>query len=227
MNSPNSVVEQVSFLDAVVGLLLEPRQTVRNLFAQRPPLYVPAFLLCLAAVVFIPIIAEMLYWDFLETRAPAVASLALVLFLTAVIFVLLEHWFLRALGDSISRKEILAAFSYSCAPLFPIIVCYYLLDLIYTGKLSIVTFVITGVVPEDQLSLSLFPFAHVLAKICFLVIFYFSLRTLRQSGPVTTLWIALISTVPFYTAFALAMFLVNICLPGSVEAIWMFLASFL
>lgn len=222
-----SVREAFGFFAAVVGLLFEPRHTTRVLFEQRPPLFVPQFLIALTVVIFAPIVGELVLWRFVETRATAIAGLALALFLTAVLFVYLETLFLRVFREYVRPSEILAAFAYASAPLVPIVLCYYALDLVRFGELTIVTFIITGVAPAPPAHVALFPVAHVLAKICFLIVFYFSLRQLVRVGPITTGWIVLLSSVPFYAAFAAALSLMQLALPGSVSGVVAFVLSFL
>lgn len=219
--------DSIGLIDAIIGLLVEPRETVRELFSQKPPLFVPALLNIFVLVVFLPIVVQTLRWDFLQTRLFEIACLAFVLSLTAMLFILLEKVVLLLWREPLGLSDILAIFVYGCTPLIPIILSYYLFDLLRYGRLATVTYIITGVAPPGDWATSFLPLAHLLAKVLFLVVFYHSVRLLRKSGPVTSFLIVLFSSIPFYLSLGMALCTSEALVPGSTIGIQGFILSIL
>lgn len=208
-----------TLLGAITGLIAEPVEMTRVLFSGARAPHVVGILLLLVGVIFTPIFIELLRWNFLATQMDGVMALILTLVLTIIIFVLIERILTKLWGEELSYAELLALIAYGSAPLILIVLIFYGVNLAMFGRLSIVTFVITGAENANDPTMQLFPWAQLIGKLAFLNIFFHGIRAIKNLRLPTAFLITLTAAVPFYVGFFIALILVEMVLPGSTMAL--------
>lgn len=212
--------ETISFSEAFVGLLMEPRETLTQLLSYKHPPYALGMINALLAILLGPPALQLLRWDFLETRTKALVALAFVLILTGVFFLLFEHLFLRLWNCRLSLLTIGRLLAYAAAPLGTLALGYYVINLsICEWRLTIASYLLTGVRDADDWLIPYFPALHVIAKLWFLYLFYHGLKIISGMRSALALSVALLSSVPFYAGMWLAFRCVDLLWPGSADIV--------
>lgn len=212
---------QLTLAEAILGLVVSPRETIDLLFSSpKDPPHALSILAVLVTAIMAPVAIQLLRWNFLHTRIDIIGSLLLVFLVTGLFFVILEKGLLVLFGFDVDYRQIAAAFSYGCAPVVVLALIYYLADLILFQRITIVTFMITGVPDALDWTMPYFPLFHLAAKALFLMIFFGSMRkVLAEVGDTTVFVIALGSCIPFYAALFSAIYLAELVYPGTLNGI--------
>ncbi len=226
------------FLSTLFGLLFYPGETLPKLLHSSSEIpvedailprvfpHVPSILLALLAAIFIPMFVQVARWDFLDTRIDEIFALLFVLILTGGMFVILERFALRCfVHEPMNSRTIFALMAYGCAPLIPLVLIGYAVNYWMFGRLTIVTFMITGVPNANDPTMKLFPVLHLIGKLLFLYTFYHGIRTERRLYPESAFFITIFSAIPFYLGLIISLYFIDAIMPGSVEASWMLTKS--
>lgn len=210
---------------ALFGLVFQPIEMVERLLSREDPPYTGGVILSLFAIVFTPIIAQLYRWQFLETQAVAIFSLAFTLLTTAVIFILVEYALLWLMGTELEFKKFIALFCYSLAPLIPLAMTYYLFNYWVFDRLTLVTFLITGQKDADDWLFAYFPAVLLLGQGLFLVVFFAGLRLLGDMKSLSALLLTIFSAIPFFLIFMMAIKISSYIFPETDQTLFKLLYS--
>ncbi|MBX7142849.1 MAG: hypothetical protein K1X79_00185 [Oligoflexia bacterium] len=212
--------DDISFVEAFVGLLMEPQVTLEQLLNQERPPYALSMFNAILAILLGPPAIQLLRWDFLETRTRALAALFLMLVLTALFFILLEYLFLRLWSYRLSLLTLARLLVYAAAPLGVLALGYYIVNLsICQGRLTVASYLLTGVRDADDWLIAYFPALHIVGKMWFLYLFYHGLRILTNMRPALAVCLAIFSSIPFYLGMLSAFTFVDWLWPGSADIV--------
>lgn len=224
MNSDKQVLnfqktdeQDLTFVDALFGLITEPSQVTTRLLSKDRPPFLLSLAACLLLSIYTPIIAQIFKINFLHYRTDLILSLSLVFFFSVLFFVLLEAIFLRVVGVSIEVYHMFAAIIYSLTPLIVVIWLYYAINFFFDGRLTVITYLISGYSHIDDRFLKIFPFVHLIAKIYVLMLFFFCIKALGKMHSLTALMTSLLSIGPFYIANLLAVAIAEYAFPNTVN----------
>lgn len=210
----------LSLLDSLFGLLSDPMSTLAELLACTKPPYGLQLLLSLLLILLGPIGLQLWRWDFLQTRTAAISSLSLIVVLSALFFIVLETFFLWLWGFKFPIDRMATLIIYCVAPLGTLALGYYAVNLaICQGRLTLTTYIITGVKDADDWLIVYFPFLHLLAKGWFIYLFYHGLRILGKMSTANAVFLSILSSIPFYLAIWVACQAVDYVLPGSNQGV--------
>ena len=127
---------------------------------------------------------------------------------------------------SVPLKKLVALFCYSIAPLVPLVLGYYFTNYLLFGRLTVVTFIITGNKDAQDWLIGYFPALHLIGHILFLTVFFGGIKFLVELRSSTALSLTILSAVPFYIGFFIALILSAHLFPGSDQMMMKLLGSF-
>ncbi len=211
------IQEELTFSEALVGLMLEPGNTTETLLNKENPPYSASFLALLMLSIFIPIVAQLVKYDMTIYNPEAIVSLVMVVVFTLLIFVFLELLFLRMFGIEASLRKVFAAASYCCAPILLALWLIYAFNYLSTGRLSILQFLLTGYVDSGDSFMRILPLAVLIAHINVLLVFCYGIRALGNLYTVNAMVFTLFSVLPFYAALFVGVSLGDRINPGTID----------
>lgn len=208
--------QEINFLDAMFGLLFEPGGTVRTLLSSARPPFSFTIFLCLILSIVVPIVAQTYKYGYTIFNIEAVASLALILFFTVLIFILVEGIFLQLLGIHVTIRQLWCTVAYCITPFILALWLIYLFNYLAMGRLTLVTLFMTGHSAVDDRFLRIIPFAMLIAQLNMLVVFFHSVRFIGELHTLTATIITLFSLVPFYVALLIALSIAELARTGTI-----------
>jgi hypothetical protein len=211
----------LTLFDALLGLLTAPTSTTQQLLSRPNSMLTLKIGLATLLILVGPIVLQLLRWNFLETRVPSLLAVGILFVLTALLFTLLEWLFLKLLSINIKLETVATIFVYACAPLAALALGYYVLNLIASGgRLTITTYLITGVPDAEDWLLAYFPALHLCAKLWFLYVLYCGIQCAANLQQGYAALLTLFSSIPFYISLLAVATWMSILLPGSLQGMW-------
>lgn len=217
--------ERVSLFEALVGLILEPSQTVESLFEVDPPPYVPTFFLLVIGTIFTPLVAQIYKYNLQDHAVSALWGLIVMFVLALVLFIILESIFLLLMGLNFTLHGLLACIAYSLVPLFFSLWLIYLFNYLSAGRLSLITFLLSGFSSGDDSFLKVLPIVSVVVQLLMLVVYFYAIRAMGAVGSITAFMIAIISLVPLYLALLVGLMVSELLHQGIIAVFLQLLAS--
>ena len=214
MNSPD---DRPNFFSTLLGLVLEPGTTIESLLEDEYPRFALSLLLILLVTIFVPIIIQARRYNIASSHATSIASIAVVVVLTIVLFFILEGIFLQILSVHVSIARLFAAISYTLTPLTLAIWLIYGFNYFYNRQLSIITLLLTGFRSGDDQFLRVVPVAALVAQLMMMVVFYHCIRVIGEYGGVTSFFITVLSGVPLYVSLGIALLVAEGVRAGTIE----------
>ena len=212
----NEEIEKPNFIDALLGLVLEPEDTTEALFVDQKPKYGFTILLCLFLTIFVPIVSQIYKYGYTVYDSNAIISLFIVFFFTFLFFVFFEGAFLRLAQVDFQVHQLFSSSAYCLSPVLLAIWIIYGFNYFMTGGLSILTFIIKGDSSIEDQFFQIVPIAFLIAFINVFVIFFYSIRAIGKLSNVSALAMALISLIPFATSLMLALCVGDYAKPGTI-----------
>lgn len=206
-----------NFIEAYLGLVLNPGEMTETLFARERPPYVFSFFLVAIVSVFGPIVLQTLKYGYNLFDTTTIASLAIILGFSVLCFILIESLFLGILGLGFSPLRVSACIGYSTAPLVGALWLTYLFNYMSNGRLTLVSLLITGVSSPHDPTLEAMPWVILIAHLLMIIVFIFSLLRLGRLRWISGSLVALASLIPLYGSFLLGIFLADSINPGTVR----------
>lgn len=216
---------KLSFFEALAGIVLEPSATMEALFSKERPPYYFTFALILVLTIFVPIIAQIYKYQVELYNVSVIYSLVIVLFLTLFLFLLIESIFLLLLGIDFTPAGLFAAVAYSLTPLTFSLWLIYLFNYLSSGKLTVVTLLLTGFSAGDDSFIKILPIAAVVVQLMILIVFYYALRAMGGLGGVTAFMVSMLSLIPLYSALLLSLMVAELVREGTIAIFLKLLAS--
>lgn len=208
--------EEISFIDAIFGLLFEPGGTVRTLLDYEKPPYGSTIFACLVLSIFVPIASQVYKYGSTIYNSSAILSLGLILFFTVLIFVLVEGLFLQLLGIQITIRQLWSTVAYCITPFILALWLIYLFNYLAMGRLTLVTLFMTGYSAVDDRFLRIIPIALLIAQLNILVVFFHSVRFIGNMESITAALVTFFSLIPFYVALLIALSIGEMARPGTL-----------
>jgi hypothetical protein len=209
-----------TLLDTTFALFTEPSATVtRLLSSERPPL-VGTLLLTLAAVLFGPILIQFQIYGASVYKMSTVAGLALVCGCTVLSFIALESLLLSMLRIKAGVTRVAAMVSYSLSPLSLILGLFYLFNYLESGRLSLLTFLLTGSRDINDPFLKVMPWAVVITSLIIVTIFFYCLRSLGSMHWITATFMSLVSAALAVVSVKIGIGVGELVQPGIGETLW-------
>ncbi len=209
--------EQPNFIEAYLGLVLNPAEMTETLFSREKPPYVFSFFMVAILSVFGPIVLQTLKYGYSLFDTTAVASLAIIVGFTVLCFILIESIFLGILGLGFSPLRVGACIGYSSAPLVGALWLTYLFNFMSNGRLTLVTLLITGASSPDDPTMESIPYVLIISQLLMLIVFFYSLLNMGRLRWLSGGLVAVASLVPLYGSFILGIFLADSLNPGTVN----------
>lgn len=209
--------DQPNFIETLLGLFFEPSLTTESLFTKQEPPFAGTIVLCFLLTVFVPIFAQAYKYGVFIFDPSALLSLALVMFFTFLVFVLVEGVFLALVGIELSVRQLLALTAYCLTPFVLALWLVYLFNYLAMGRLTLVTLLMTGHVQADDSFMRIVPVAFIVAQLNMWLVLFHSLKYLGSMHLLTAIAITLSSLVPFYIALLIALYIGEVARPGTIE----------
>ena len=209
--------EPPNFLEAIFGLIGAPGGTTETLLSNDDPPYGFSIFFCLFLTLFVPIAAQIYRYGPTAYDSTAIFSIFFVVFITILVFLIIEGLFLQVLGLDLSLKQITAMIAYCTVPFMFAIWLIYLFNYFSTGDLSLLKMLMTGFSSEADRFLAITPLAFFVSLLMVLLVFFYSIRILGQMHVINAAGITILSVVPLYLAFIVALLLGNSIRPGTFD----------
>lgn len=205
--------QKITFLEAVTGLIAEPRSTVPALLSQKQPPYVLSILCCFLLVVLAPVLLHNWTPDTPLFELSATCVIALLLLCSSCIFIVLESILLLLLKVQFTARLLIAAIIYCCTPLMLSIVLVLLFNYFTNGELTAITWLLTGYTARDDHFLAVMPYALPIIQLLVFIVFFHCVRCIGQLYVFSAVLIAIISLVPLYLAVIFSIIIVSLVVP--------------
>lgn len=205
----NDSTEPLTFFQTCLGLLGAPALTIQRLLSEEEKPFLMRIVLTLLLLISAPLAFLLYRYDYLATRINIVLIFNIVLLITASLYIIFERLLFLVLKVDLNLYDAFASFCYALAPLIPLLILAYGLDLLLNGRLSVSTYIITGVADAEHTVLANFLYAHLIAKALFLVVLFHYFRREAGISSVESATLTAMSSIPFYFAFALALIVSN------------------
>jgi hypothetical protein len=209
----------VSFLEALLGIFLQPRSVTRQLITRPHPPYIFGLILAFVATLFTPIITQAYYYRSLGYSVNVTYSIFLLFVLFALFFTLLELILLRLFAVPVDGEKMVAIFAYALTPVTNVVWLIFLLNFFTNGSLTIVTRVLAGFGELDPRTLFFIPIALGAAQIISLIVFFNAIQELGKMHLFSCLFMAVISFIPLYVSLIMGMVVAEIVFPGTLANI--------
>lgn len=216
---------QMGFLEASSGLLFEPGHTVGALLEEDSPPFLFGILALLVLTIFAPIAFQLYQYGITTYNIEALSSLLLVFALTLVMFAIMESLLLIITGMRAPFFKVVACAVYAIAPLIVALWLVYLFNYLASGRLTLVTLLVTGASSIDDRFLRVLPLALLVVHLMVLVVFYHGIRALTQTHAITGFILTLLSLGPLYVAFMLALSVGEMVRPDTIRIFTQVLTS--
>jgi hypothetical protein len=217
MNSRGTKQEDLGFIDALLGLFFEPSSTTEVLLNREKPPFAGTICLCFVLTVFVPIFAQAYKYGVFVFDGTALLSLALVMFFTFLVFVLVEGLFLQLLGVEVNVHQLLAITAYCLTPFVLALWLIYFFNYMAMGRLTLITLLMTGTQAGDDKFMQIVPIAFIVAQLNMWIVLFYSLRFLGSMHVITGLLVTLLSLIPFYLALLIALYIGETAREGTIE----------
>ncbi len=209
----------MGFFEALFGFVISPGYTAETLLSERRPPHGFAFTFLLILSIFTPILAKIIKDPNPSQHFPALASLFALVFVTLLLFIILECWILLILRVEIPPGLMLTCIGYSFAPVVFAILVTYGLNYFSSGELSLGNVILDIGKPPPPGFLMLLPYIVGFAAIYGMWVFFNALRCVGDLGGFTTAILTIVSLLPFFASFATGLFIADRVRPGTVELI--------
>jgi hypothetical protein len=208
-----------TFVEIIVGLVLEPRATTSELFERdEPPLAFGIVVLFMLAL-FAPVAPQALRYGIDVYKVDAVLSVTAVFLGTFLLFLPLEALLLRIHGLYLDFREVLTVSTYSLAPLALALLLLHLFNYFADGSLTFMHLLLTGVGSTESSFLKIVPIALGIALLQIMVVFFHSIQAITKSGSIVVGCITLISFLPLAAAIGGAVAASEFIRPGTLQII--------
>ena len=207
----------INFIEAILGLTLQPGETTEVLFEDERPRYAYGCLLCLLVTVFTPIVAQHLKYGINLGNSEAMISLGIVVGMTVLVFLLAECLFLLVLGVRATIAQVFASLCYTFTPFTVGLLLIYLFNYFAHGSITVVDLLVTGSSNSNDRFLIILPYALMIIQLNCLLVFWYSLRAFGQIGAFSAAAIAFLSLIPFYASLIGGLFVGEMARPGTIE----------
>lgn len=211
---PRHRIERLGFLEAFLGLILEPRTTINVLFAEETPRHGLGFIITLLISIFGPVMLQTSYYGPPSETIPAVYALAVLILVTVMVFLLLERLFLVVVGIDCTSWALFSLIGYCCVPLVVTVIFIYGFNYASSGYLSLLRVLVTGQWGYATKFVKVFPMALAIAQLSIMVIFFYGMRRMAHVHTLTALCLMIFSLVPFYMSFFLGLLGAQLLHPG-------------
>ena len=218
-------VEPIGFVEAFLGLVLEPGTTTDVLYRQKSPPYAITLLLALIVTIFVPIAAQLYKYGFAVYRLDMVFPLFIIFTFTFLIFVLLEAILLFVLGVDSSVDDVIASTGYALTPLILAIWLLYLFNYLNNGSLTFVAYLLEGASGEVDSFIQIAPIAFLIAQLWVLLVFFYSIRAMGEMSGLSALLVTIVSTIPFLISLFIGLNVAELARPGTIEVFQKILES--
>ncbi len=210
---------QMGFFEALLGFVMAPGFTAETLLSEVRPPHGFAFLALLIISIFTPILSKVVKTPNPEQFIPALLSLFALVFVTLILFIILECWILLILRIEMPVSIMLTCIGYTFAPVVFAILLTYGLNYFGSGELSLANVMLDIGNPPPPGFLKMLPYIIGIAALIAMWVFYNSIRFVGELGGFTTSIITLVALLPFFASFATGLFIADRVRPGTVELV--------
>lgn len=212
--------ERVGFLEAAAGLLLAPRETTEILFLTRTPPYGWTLFFCLLLSIYVPIGAQMFKYGYAATDTGVVISITLLIFFGLLLFLMVEGIFLQILKVNFNMQMLFSCIAYALTPLMLCLWLIYTFNYMSSGRLTLVTYLLTGFGSIEDSFLTIIPYSSAISLIWVLVVFNYCINSMAQTSQVVSLLVTVVSLVPFILSLIVALFVGEMVHPGTTGIVF-------
>jgi hypothetical protein len=221
-------IRNMNMLDVVTSSFTDPYGTMEHLLVEREtPPYIVSSLVAIIVVIVIPSIMYQYWYDITPPMPEVTYSVITTLAITLLFFVLFAVIMLRMIGISAPVIKILAATIYSLTPAVPMMIGYYIGNYVAIGKVSVLTFFVTGQRAHGDWFLAFLPY-FVKATVFFtFLVFSQAMRVIGKMGIITG-FLTAISAFPLVLgAFWAGITCAEALFPETAVLVIKFIAGFL
>lgn len=211
--------ERVSFLEAILGLVMQPKSVTAALLRARPYPHVLGLFSALILTFLVPFAVQLYRYQFIEQRLLVFEQLSLVVILTLILFLLNQSILLRLLSIPLELDAVVTITAYSLTPPMVFLWLLYGYDFFENQHLDLVSYIVSGYGKLDPAVLSVIPICVALSILCFALTLFHSLRFAADTYRLSAIVIAATSVVPLYFSALVSVLLVDLALPGAAELI--------
>lgn len=220
--------KKLGLLDILISLPVDPAGMLRYLLLERRT---PPYLISVPIALLLVLVAPCLYLQYkLRMYAPnaqIAAAVTTTTILTIVAFVFFMTVLLKLLLIQARPLQVLAATLYSLASFIPVMLAYYLLNFLASGKLTILSYLASGTSSHDDWVVDLFPLVIQFATLLTFFIFMSAVRVLGSSKPISAITTAVLAIPLVVGAFAVSITVTNLIFKDTGIPVYRFFMALL
>ena len=217
--------ESINFFEAVFGLLLDPGATTEALLKDKRPRFAVSLTLAFIVTILAPMIAQMSKLAVTSPLVRSLISVSVVVCVSVMVFGLLEGLLLELLSFQFTMPRLMAVISYCLTPLTVAIWLIYGFNYFTSGRLSLVSLLLTGYGAMDDRFLKIVPIAAAIALLMMLLNFFHSVRAMGKTHRSTAFALTVVSLIPLVISVAAGLMVGELTRPGTVAIFGRILAS--
>ncbi len=205
---------ETSFVGAMVGLLLAPRETTAILMEGRRPRYGLPILLLFYLVIIVPVIIQSATTGMLLYQDKALAAILMVPTLTIVYFVFLEAFFLRVMGVRLPIGSVASLICYSLVPFIAVFLAMYIINYLASGSIAYLTIVLNGYAEQEVAYKNVVPWVVYGGVLLSFIVFFRAITVAGDLYSSNAFAITILSIFPLLCAFIGGIHSANFLLQG-------------
>jgi len=217
--------DDLNFLEALFGLMLQPGETSEELLGHKDPPYATTLLFCLLLTIFVPVFSQLVKYGMTVYDPEAIFSLFLVVTFSLLFFILLEGIFLRILRVEFNLKQLFATTAYCTAPFLLALWLIYFFNYLSTGRLSLLQIILTGYSSVPDRFIHIVPIALLIALLNILVVFFYCVRFIGQLHSISAMSITVLSSVPLLGSLVVGVIMGEFAHPGTANTFMRIITS--
>lgn len=216
---PQESIEEINFLEALMGLILAPHETTSILFQTRNPPYGWTLFMCLLCSIFVPFFAQSVKYGYPILTSGVVIALTLLLFFGLLLFLIVEGLFLQILKVTFNMQSLFSCIAYALTPMILCLWLIYGFNYLSEGRLTMFTYLLTGNGTLEDNFLAILPFAFLICAVWILVVFFYSIKHMARVGFMVSFLVTALSLIPFFVSGVLSLIVGELVKPGTIEII--------
>ena len=212
-------IEEINFIETLAGLILAPHETTGLLFQTKNPPFAWTLFLCLLLSIYVPIFAQTYKYGYSIAQPGVVLSLTLLIFFGLLMFLVIDGVFLQPLKVEFNMQMLFSCIAYSLTPLILCLWLIYGFNYLSDGKLTLITYILTGFGSLVDNFLKIIPYATSICLLWVVVVFLYGIKSMAQLNGFLSVCVTLLAVVPFILSSALGLFVGEMAYPGTARIV--------
>ena len=220
--------KKLSLLDTLLSLPADPSGMMRHLLRERR---MPPYMVLAPLSTFLVLVAPTLWYQYRFQLNPVLPQVTYAIIGTVVLTLISFSFFMTVLFKvlllDVSSWKIVAASLYSIAGLIPFMLAYYLGNFLASGQLSILRFLATGRIDNQDWFLGIFPTCAKVALGFSFFLFVNAVRAITNSKTLSALSMSVLSIPVLIGSFAVSLTIIDVVFKDTGVEVYHFFTNLL